>query len=305
MPDNQNPRIEEEISLVDIFVVLLRYRRLIIGLTLLALLVSVSGYFIYPGYQYRKALENTKFTAYMNVVPWPGIELLGFETEYQSPYVSPPNLLYALRKAGYTDFGYGKDYQVDLSDEALENRALFMVERLLSKNETPEGKALPAEQRLLSINSSKSKLEVVFKDMDQNRAAVFLQALFDKAKEELTVQLHKQAKAVVSTYEMLLTINNPTESVRLAITSGQQRYEMAKGLLLGQAEAIGIDGGIYVVEPQISPQGYKNAFLKNGLILVFAAFFFSVFLAFIVNYISTIKSDEDSMRKIRQALQKK
>jgi hypothetical protein len=305
MTEQNNHVEEDEISLLDLFVVLLKYRKLIIIVTLVAVIIAAAGYFLYPPYQYQKALEHQRVEAYLRVAPWPGLKTLELNYDLKQLFAQAPSLLYALRAAGYESFGYGEDYQIDLTDETLTSRALFVVQQRLLKNQSLDGTALDEDQRLFSVTSTSEGAVVVFKDNDPEQAKRFLAALFDATNKELTALLLTQADSIISAYERLLAIESPSDLVQSAISAGQQRYDTAMRLQTGQANAINQLGGIYIVDPELTLGAYKSGIKVKVVILVVAALFLSIFLAFILNYLNTVKKDEESMRKIREALKKK
>src|SRR6056297_1266119 len=133
---------DDEINLLDLFVVLLKYRRLILGITLVALAVAVGGYFWYPTYQYGNAQESLLYEAHLRVGTASAMRKLDVSYNLQEQFKSTPMLLNALREAGYREFGYGEELQVDLASEEQRSRALFMVRQRLIKNESLDGDGL-------------------------------------------------------------------------------------------------------------------------------------------------------------------
>lgn len=301
MPEKKESFDQDEINIVDIFIVMLKRRKLIIWTTLLAVILSVTGYFLYPSYQLNKAQEAQKLEAHLRVVPWPGLKTLELNYNLEQLFNRAPSILYALREAGYTEFGYDGGYTIDLTDTTKTSQALFVVQQRVEKNQTLDGDSLDPKRRLYYTNITSEGVEVVFKNDDEERAKRFLMAMFKITNEELTALLLTQAESIVSAYERLLAIEAPSDSVQTSIAAGQQRYDTAKRMLAGQADAINQLGDIYVVEPGITLGSFKSDYMKKAVIIVFAALFLSIFLAFILNAVSNIKSDEESMRKIREA----
>ncbi|GEM_PF-6254597 len=56
-----------------------------------------------------------------------------------------------------------------------------------------------------------------------------------------------------------------------------------------------------MITPDTPPDAFKDA-VKTSIIIVFAVFFMSVFLAFVLEYVARVREDAESMTKIRQAL---
>jgi len=105
MNDNDKIQNEDEISLLDLFTVLLRYRKFIIGITLAFIILAVAGYFIYPAYQYKDAMKDIKTQGIMQV------EIVQKAQTYVSQSLDsfilhPDNIYDSLYKAGMKNFSY-------------------------------------------------------------------------------------------------------------------------------------------------------------------------------------------------------
>ena len=89
------------------------------------------------------------------------------------------------------------------------------------------------------------------------------------------------------------------------IEKGKDRYDLAKRFLAGEEQVLTEVGRPYVLESPLSLKQFRHDFVVKGVVLVVAGVFLAIFLAFIVNFFEQIRSDEESMEKIRQALKKK
>jgi hypothetical protein len=109
---------------------------------------------------------------------------------------------------------------------------------------------------------------------------------------------------MVDNYERL--INNPggSQSSQQTLDRDFQNYSFFKEFLEGRDSVLAIIGEPVVTEQEIFLGVYQDGYLKIAIILVFAGFFIAVFYAFVLNAIRNIKADEESMKKINDALGK-
>lgn len=91
--DSQDLVEEDEIDLLDLFLVLLRYRKLIILPLLLALLLSIAGYFFLPKGQYQRALEASRYRAELSLLPGPALHTYRMEKSVASLLERPELLI--------------------------------------------------------------------------------------------------------------------------------------------------------------------------------------------------------------------
>lgn len=296
---------EDEIDLLDLFVVLLKYRWLIIGLTLGALLLAVGGYFLYPTYQYNNALENRRVEGYMGVGMSPAARALNKDYDLVQLFRQAPLLLQSLEAAGYQTFGYREGLQLSLTDGAQQSRLLYIVQQRLIKNQSLDGDSLGDEKRLFVVEETNNGIEILYKAEEAEKARQFLEALYQNASEILYESLRPEAEATVAAYEELLAMENPSDAVVAALSEGKKSYDQAKQVIEGRVQPLVTQGSIYVITPEITLDSFQSSFKIKGIVLVLAALFLSIFLAFILNAITNVRSDEESMRKIREAMKRK
>jgi hypothetical protein len=304
---------EDEIDLIDLFVVLLRYRRLIVISVLCSLLIAAAGYFWYPGYRYNKAIERAKVEAVATVSAGAVTRQFPLGTSLAEVFKQPELLYASLKAAGYESFSYGNEASVSLINETERSRALFHIRRRLLENKGPDGEDLKEESLLYFVEpvdagdspDGSRVVRITYYDTDAGRAEDFLYALVRNVEILAAEMLKPYAENAVSAYERLLDISAPTEAVVSAIDQGAERYELALLLISGKASVLSRLGTITVFEPDIDAEAFRGSFKIKALVLVFAVFFLSIFLAFIANAVSQVKKDPESMEKIRDALGKK
>ena len=295
---------EDEIDLIDLFAVLLRYRRVILAIILIAFFGSLGGYFISPPILFEQAQQERFSEGYLHVVA--GSVLHTFESEYDISrmFRHAPTVLSALQAAGFQELEYGDGKKVNITDKSQHAHALFMVQQRLIRNQSPDGENLGEEKRLYTIKDHKNGLEISFKSEDTERIKNFMNELYKQANSTLTRSLQPQAEATIVSYEQLLAQDNPDEALQNTLATDRREYLQAKQLSEGRVPVILKEGEVYVVKPEFSIETFQNKYKLMAVVLSLAAIFFSVFLAFVLNAVSNIRSNSESMEKIREALKK-
>jgi len=316
MNQNENQNLQpdryvegDEINLIDLFVVILKYRLLIVGVVLFALVVATLSYYYYPQQQFQKALKNQKIEANLSFAYTPVVSLLEMQKQSKQSFLQAPLLLKALQQAGYTNFGYGDEgvldtNTVDITDPENRSTALFLVRRKLIENKDTDGNEYESEEKVFDVNQSGNEVELLFRNMNEERASAFLNAVFTLSLESFVEKVKPQAESVVSSYERLLAIEDPNQGVQSAIETGKERYDAAKQLLSGEEDIFIKMSEPYIFESRLSLAEFRSSFKIKAVVLVLAAFFLAIFLAFLLNAIHNVRSDEESMEKIRAALGK-
>ncbi len=296
---------DDEIDLIDLFIVLLKHRKLILGTTLAVLLILGAGYFIYPSYQYKKAVDSQLFEANISVElnSIAAIVIAGYNPKKY--FLNASNLLYSLQKAGYKELGVGESKMVDISSNADKQKALNIVRQYLVKNQTLNGDSLDEESRILKVINTNTNTSLTFKDKNSEMALAFLIALVEKVNEKLLLDMTPKFNQIVLSYERILSIKAPNEVIKEAIVSDSKEYQVAVTILQGKIDLLKVVEGPYVFKPQLSIEKFKGSYKKRSIIILFAVFFLSIFLAFILQFLEQIKSNDESMAKIREALKKK
>lgn len=308
MEENERTPInEDEISLIDLLVVLLRYRKMIIGLTLAALLLGGAYYFIVPQRQYEAALAEQKLQFELNLRATPTALQFGGTEELRSILQRPEVIYEALKEAGYDYVGYGCEAgscRASLSAKEEYADALFLIRRRVLENKNLEGDPLNESQRMFEIASGKGFLTLTGWDKENGRMERFLQLLFHSARDSLKERLKQEALSIVESYDRLLAIEEPSAAVDSAVKQGTERYNAAHRVLQGEDALFRDPGGVLVMKPVLRMESFRSDIKTKALVAALAVLFFSVFLAFILNAAAQVKYDPESMAKIRRALGK-
>ncbi len=295
--------IEDTISLIDLFAVVLRRRRLIILSTLCAVALGIIAYFVYPAYSLAKAERERIVEVNMSLMLGSSFDGSIAEVEGTNFLIQtltdPSTILAALRTAGYN-----KVDKIPIEAGDAEDRALYSIRRRLVENKAADGSGLKESSRLYSVKLDKSVVSIVFKNGDPEKARAFLGALLVTVERDLHAFILPFAESIIASYERFLMMQNPSEAVEASIAQGYRDYSIAKSIAAGTSSTLTILRKPYVLVPELSLATIQKDVLKKAIILVFGVFFMAVFAAFVLQYVDTVKKDPESMSKLRDALAK-
>ncbi len=299
---NNTPQ-EDEIDLLDLFIVLLKHRCLIICSFLGVICLILAGYFFYPSWKYEKTLERQNVEAIMTLGTGSNLEAVGINYNIPSLFTSAPLLLQSLKNAGIQQLG-PEDDSIDLTNPEQNVRALNYVLQIFVNHKTLDGetieeKDLPFFYTLPSKDAQYFELKYYHKDSDL--ALAFLNSLYRNANQKLLENIQPQLQALAAAGE---TAGNKTTGTSAILQDAQQLSNVAQKILDGSIPALELLEQPYYVKNEVSKKAIQSSYRKMAVILIFAVFFLSIFLAFILEFIENIKSDEERMAKIRKALNK-
>jgi hypothetical protein len=308
MNDNTEIQKDDEISLLDLFAVLLRYRKLIIGITLAFIIPTAAGYFVYPSYKYNKSMKTNVKQGIMQ------IEIV----QKAQPYVSqgleffiqnPEVITESLYVSGLDEFKF-KGGKISVEDE---NKTtvmylinLFWLQNLDLNGNTfiQRGKEHNMIFRARRIGGNTGSInEITFKNKDSVIIEKFLESIFEICTINVEENLRRNAQLMVSNYERIMNLSMISESAKLMLENNYDTYVFLKDFLDGNEIVLRRVSGPILTENFLSLSTYKSQYRKTGIIIVLAGFVLAVISAFALNAIYNIKNDEESMKKIRGALE--
>ncbi|MBN2874799.1 MAG: hypothetical protein JXM71_06870, partial [Spirochaetales bacterium] len=175
MTDNDiSSHADDEISLVDLFAVLLAHRRLIIVSTLVALALAVLAYFVYPAYSLAKAERERIVEVNARLMLDAGVKSSVGEVEGNNFILQslndPATILAALRESGYEKLG-----GISLGSADGQDSALYAVRRRLIENKSATGASLKETSRMYVVALEKGVVSIIFKNGEPDRARVFVE----------------------------------------------------------------------------------------------------------------------------------
>lgn len=291
----------EEISLVDLVAVLLKRRKIIIVSTVAALVLAVLGYFVYPPVALASRERKQEVEVSTSFMLGSSLRVLASELETNNFVIQslndPVNILAALRQAGYETIE-----KVPISAGADEKKAMYTVRRRIVDNKGFDGASLKESARPFSVRSDKGVLYVMFKNSEEAKAKAFLVALVNIVQADLFDFMRPFAERAIESYERLLEVQNPTDMVEESIAQGYVTYSRAKSLVAGTVSTISVLRPPYAFVPELSIEAIRKDTFKKAVLLVFGVFFMSLFAAFVVQYVDSVKKDPQAMAKIKDAM---
>jgi hypothetical protein len=292
---------DDEISLFDLILPLIRYRRLIITATLAGIVLAIGGYFIYPNYQYNAAVagQSIELDQLLSVRSDALSLLPGNVLDY---FLEPTTVLSALREAGIADPG---DESGMFSDPEKEGTALYYIRQRMIQGLDSDGKSVdptlwardartansaatanPATNTLNVINSV--LLGVICNGKTQVQYSAFLDALCNRANAQMVQAITPYAQIAINNYQTTADIT--------------PNYVFASDFLAGNTEIISKSGAVRAYQEELKLATYQNSYRLRGAVIIFAFIFLSIFAVFVMNCIHNIRQDSEAMAKIHEAI---
>jgi len=319
MKDNEQIKNEDEISLLDLFTVLLRYRKLFFGIILVFIILAVAGYFIYPVFQYNNAVKNRLVEG--RIIISIKQNMLNYISKNPEYFINRADvILDSLREAGMYNFNYADEKTVSLTDEAERSRALYLINQILIMNKDLNGNEKDENDRIFqvitnntTISSKTKKFEVVVRDnfsievFYKNKDPEFIRSFFQKliihGNEIAGDYIRSLGEAIVINYEQIMDGTHKGFSWESAMGGNLFYYAYVKEFIEGKETIMTAIGEPVITKPEIYLSTFREKIFKKCVVLVFAGVFLSFVLAFILNIIRNIKNDEETMKKIRDAME--
>jgi len=321
MNDNEQNKNEEEISILDLFTVLLRYRKLIIGITLAFIILAVVGYFIYPVYQYNNALKSSLLEG--RIIITIKQTMLNYISRNPEYFINRADvILDSLREAGMEKFKYDGKESVSLTNEAERTKALYLINQIMILNKNLNGEDNEDDKRIFQVITNTTKftdktnktknvetvvkdtvsVQVFYKDKDPEFIRTFFQNLIIHGNEIAGDYIRSLGEAVVISYEQAMNGTHTGLSWENAIGGNLFYYAFIKDFLEGKETILTALGEPVITKPEIFLSTFRKNLLKKCVYLAFAGFFLSIVLAFGLYFINKIKNNEETMKKIRDAM---
>ncbi len=297
----------DEISLIDLFIVLLKFRRLVILPVLAALLLVAALYVFYPYYKISKTEKEKYFAEALTITISPDVVRLRKESamlELLDGFFRDPSVIYETLVA--MDY----DAKENLGIELYTNRdkAINLIKKRLIENKSFTGRKLDKAQRLYTIQKSGSQLSLKFVDESPKTAQLFLSEISKSAAVRIKEFLQAPAKEYLLIYKDLLGVLESTKmdkALDFSLTDIYYKYVVADSVVRNTIEPIDIaESPATILMKDETVSEIRKSIAKKGIILIFAIFFLSVLAAFILNAIENVKKDPVTMEKIREALGK-
>jgi len=302
MSDNPRNQNEEEISLLDLFTVVLRYRKLIIGIIVFSIILSIAGYYIIPLYQYNKAKKNLQTQGIMQLEI--AKKAQGYVSQSMDNFILHPEVIYnSLYSAGKKYFLYGGG-SVPLDDKN-KTTVMYLINLFWIQNLDFNGNILVQKEsnRIFNVKRRDQIVEVTLKDIDTEMIKKFMENIFISCKQNVENNMRNSAIMMVSNYERLLNSPKKSESVQMMLERDFDTYVYLSNFLEGKEDVVKLASKPVFAETPTSIIIFQKQYPRKGVFIAFAGIILAFMLAFLLNTIRNIKNDEDSMKKITEALE--
>jgi hypothetical protein len=301
------------IDLLDLLIVLIRYRIMIIVSFVTVSIIALIGYFFYPEWKYNNAIENQMIEATMIVESSPALLALDIEYNLKNAFANVPLIYSTLKEAGYTKLG--PDDSFDLNER---NKAYNMIRQYYIRNQDLLGNPLLKNEKILIFNGEASDeinedlnknfdnsiIEISYRNVDAEKSIDFLNLLYRNANTRLVNSIKPQLETIVNSYERLVFISNQEVGYNEVIIEGLKYYDAAKKVIEENSSVLILKDPPYIFRDEISLSNIKFSYMKMALIFITTILIFTILFSFLLNAIDNVKKDEDSMMKIKNALGK-
>jgi hypothetical protein len=310
MENEKQIKNEDEISLLDLFTVLVRYRKLIIGISVFSIVLAFTGYFFYPEYQYKEAQSGKQIQGIMNMEIAP--KAAPYVSQSLDNFILSSDIIYdALHMAGMEYFEYSGE-KLSMADESDKKIIMYLINQLWIKNLDLAGNRLVPEgkehnktfsvRKIGSGTSTTAVTEVTYKNKDAELVKKFFDSLFALSAAKVEDNMRINAQIMVGNYERIASLSKISESMQIILEKDFDTYIFLRDFLDGKENAVKLVGEPVFVETVALLMEYKDSYPKTGVITALAGIFIAVLIAFALNVIRTVKNDEEAMQKIRDAL---
>lgn len=284
---------DDEISLIDLLVVLLKHWKMIVIIPIVSILIAI-------GYIAIRPVQQQTNETYATITVNPLIEQfagsVNLEVLISNFYLKDLDVLYkAVHDVGLTKIN---SYTIPTNSD----EAMYLVKCLLIDGKTPKNTELKDSDKPYVIinNNGVITITIRFKDKEQSRQ--FVNIIMPSVNAKVSDLLLPIARKEVQDYEKLLEEGSKSASNLLqnSLAVRYPSYSSAQRFVKGEQIPLMISGPTTVEIPETN---VSKSFVI--IIVVFTSLFLAVFLAFVLEAIENVKNDPESMAKIRSALQGK
>jgi TRAP-type C4-dicarboxylate transport system permease small subunit len=286
----------DEISLIDLLLVLLKFRKMIIGITVTVFCIVIVGYFVYPALQYRlqenKETPTSGLQAVMAVGLVPGADSFLSKNQFGFYFRRPDVIITALEESG-----------VLLSPE--NRRDWILPLSGIYDNAKKSIYASPNEKLQIKEDLGAGVIEIYYKTHDSAQGILFLNNLFILGNEAAETHISSLGKAYIDSFELSFQEPGVSRFEDILARENQDKFFFIRGITSGSIETFAMLVEPYIeTKPLENTTNYKSNYKTMAIVLVLAAFFLSIFFAFLRNTIAGIRENREVMEKIRGAFRK-
>ena len=267
---------EDEISLVDLFIVLVRRRRIIIGITAVAVVLALAVFYAAPALGLNSRHSYAVEVSFVPVQFPPVIKTeIGIDLPSYAKAIAtaPGNLVGLVWAMGLT----GTRAMTCPDDPDFLN---YLKKDFVGKKYT------------CTIGGDGS-LRLTLRNQDRAVAESFLKAMVELTDLRLRQDVAKRARSIADSMEAVLA-ESGKKGLPVA-AEAQQMFLASRGFADEDAPLLQPVAGI---ETSRERKGRST----GAVVTVIAGFFLSVLAAFVVEAVANVRKDEDAMRRLREAM---
>lgn len=310
--ENQDRLPDDEISFVDILVVLLRRRKLILWPFAVAVILAAIGYFFIPQGQARLAASHaeTTYTASF-IVAREAVALSRADEDVLRSMTDPTLLLEAFRGAGIDSLG-GRSIGPTVPDDAAAAALAPLIQKVGSGSVKIDPSALlvvdrefqeivgAANAAVQADSVAAVSIVVSLRLGDAAKAKAFLGNLLPIARQAANDSIEGPATSAIKAYKDFLGQKLPTAAIVSGIVDLFKESEAA-GELLARKDSLVVEEGPVVARNDPIPD-FRASYVRKAALATSAILFLSVVAAFIIEGFAKIGSDPEAAGRIRDAL---
>ena len=278
--DQQDQQIEkagdDEISLVDLFIVLVRRRRIIVGMTVAAVVLALVVFYAAPALGLNSRYSYSVEAVFVPVQFPPVIKTeIGIDLPSYAKVIAttPGNLIGPVWAMGLEDTKRmtGPDDPDFLT---------YLKKGFLGK-------------KYSCTIAGDGSLRLNLKNQDRAVAETFLKAMVDLMDLRLRQDVSRRARSIADSMEAVLA-----ESGKKGLPVAAEAQQM----FLASRSFANEDAPLLQPISGMETSREKNVRSIGAVVTVLAGFFLSILLAFVVEAIANVRKDEDAMRRFRDAM---
>ncbi|HOT59156.1 MAG TPA: hypothetical protein PK074_03910 [Spirochaetales bacterium] len=297
--ENNVEHTEDEISLLDIVVVLLKHWKILLIVPLVVAIV-VMGYFWYSNNQLiNTSSAHTTIESYITINFDPLIgpinSIVNIQNLIANVYAKDINLLVsALKNCNVQKIG-----TITVPETIEEMR--FVVQRLFLDGKDLSDTNLADDKKPYTVSVSNDVITIKTRYLTEEQSKQFLTYLVEYFNDQVLEKLSPIAQKEIEEYTKLQESARGTSSpiIQNNLLSKYPVYTSALYFMEHKENVLRASDIAFITRPIA-----KKSAGKMGVIAYFAALFFVIFLAFVLEAIENVKKDSESMEKIRAALHK-
>ena len=264
----------EEITLIDLLIVVIRYRRIIIIPLTIAVVVSALVIFIVPTKQYEKNLQNNYSKAVITC------RLMKGDYSFIGDQVLSEYILLAF------------------------NESEVVLEALKETGITEKKKLNEINYNVYKNKNQKDEYKITFLWDNDLPPDIFVKNLLTAGNKYLKENIVPLAESEIRIYEKLITIEYPRSVIEENIIEIIRRYYAAENFLSGGNELLYFVDWHFVNDNPISIVSLRNIVIKQSVIILIVLFILLVFLVFLINWIDSVRKDQVAMDKLKKAIKR-